>query len=136
MTHHPNSDRPIWNRINNHAISMGCQAIALQTPRGDNPNKTITIFILPGHPSHNFLTMRENEIDPSPKSRSLTWEHHKQSSISTEKSRETRSQGKRSHLHISRGGNPNKTITIFILPGHLSHNFLTIWENEVDSSPK
>jgi hypothetical protein len=68
---------------------MGYHAIALQTPRDDNPNKTITIFILPGHPSHNFLTMRENEIDPSPKSRSLTWEHHKQSSISTEKSRET-----------------------------------------------
>ncbi|WP_143289508.1 hypothetical protein, partial [Brunnivagina elsteri] len=65
----------------------------LHNPRGDNPNKVITIFILPGHPSHNFLTMRENEIDPSPKSRSLTWEHHKQSSISTEKSRETRSQG-------------------------------------------
>ncbi|PAX52043.1 hypothetical protein [Brunnivagina elsteri] len=42
-------------------------AIALQTPRGDNPNKTITMFILPGHPSHNFLTMRGNEIDSSPK---------------------------------------------------------------------
>ncbi len=32
--------------------------------------------------------------------------------------------------------NQQRPITILIHPGHPPHNFLTMWESEVDSSPK